>query len=657
MLGETNRGGGIDVAGLGEDGYEIRTDGDKIFIGGETAEGIYRGVTALLKAGEARGTSFDLPKDADARVPFEYPVGALTINGRDISEYVIVYPEDASRSVMTGVDDLVKYIEKTCGAHLETTTERTSPAIVVDQTKVLAEGAYNDNEESYSVRSEGDDIVITGSPVRGAMYGCYAFLEKCIGWYFLTPVVDYIEKTDRLDVSGVDLNYTPYFEYRSNYWQGPMSSAAFCAKQQLNGLVTSEKYGGGISYSKGGAVHTMQALTNGAYDQYTQPCFNDEEIYQTVLGNVLAILEDDPDTRIISVSQNDNSNACQCEKCRAVREEEGSESGNVLRFVNRIADDVKAAGYDKVAIHTLAYAHTVQVCKITRPRDNVIIQYCTMSNCFNHPIETDGGCYAALEVPHAHYLSEWSEICSRIWVWDYGTHFTNYLNPTANYRYSVLCGNIRFFYEHGVSGLFNQGAYTSSARNGEFGEMRNFLLCEIMKDPYMTEERYYELMDIFLKGYYGQDAAPFVREYADIILTDDHDDGWLQYGGTEEFQKALRFKKYLGRMEELFRNACLATDTNYQWECADADSIQVSFLSLTWKFNTSYNSADEAGKAALREAGFAMAEKMRKYGCTVSEGVGSPKFDSPDQVTLPPSLWKKVLNGSGNYVGPGDDGD
>ncbi|MBQ3901554.1 MAG: DUF4838 domain-containing protein, partial [Clostridia bacterium] len=652
VLGETNRGGGIDPAGLGEDGYEIRTDGEKYFIGGETPEGIYRGVTALLKSGRANGNSFYLHENPDSRVPFEYPIGKLTVNGRDISEYVIVYPADASPSVMTGVNDLVKYIEKACGVRLEAGSAAPSgPAIVVDQTPVEIEGSYNFNEENYSIRSEGDNIVIKGSPVRGAMYGCYGFLEKCVGWYFLSPEVDYHEKADTVDLKDIDATYSPCFEYRENYWRGAMNSEAYSAKQQLNGNTYKEKYGGGIHYT-GGRVHTVQALTNGAYDQYTQPCFNDEEIYQTVLGNVLAILEDDPDSRIISVSQNDNGNACQCEKCQAVREEEGSESGNVLRFVNRIADDVKAAGYDRVSIHTLAYAHTVQVCKITRPRDNVLIQYCTMGNCFNHPIDTDLNCSMKENYPHEQYLTDWNGITDRIWVWDYGTHFTNYLNPTANYRYSVLCGNIRFFLEHGVSGLFNQGAYTSSPRTGEFSEMRNFLLCEIMKDPYMTEEKYYDLMDLFLRGYYGEDAAPYIRGFIDIMLTDENDDDWLQYGGTEEFAKSLRFRKYLDRMTELFRNAELATDTYYQWECADVDSVQKDFLVLTSKFLRNYGSADDAGKAAIREEGFTMAQKMRKYGLCISEGVRPPKFDSPDQVTVAPCIWKTILNSDGTPVRP-----
>ena len=105
-------------------------------------------------------------------------------------------------------------------------------------------------------------------------------------------------------------------------------------------------------------------------------------------------------------------------------------------------------------------------------------------------------------------------------------------------------------------------------------------------------------------------------------------------------------------MTELFRNAELATDTYYQWECADVDSVQKDFLVLTSKFLRNYGSADEAGKAAIREEGFTMAQKMRKYGLNISEGVRPPKFDSPDQVTVAPCIWKTILNSDGTPVQP-----
>ncbi|MBQ6678224.1 MAG: DUF4838 domain-containing protein [Clostridia bacterium] len=640
VLGATNRGG-PDASGLGKEGFEISRGKDAVFVTGETPEGVYRGAAALLKSGTVRGKSLVIPDGAFGRFPYEYPIKSLTVNGRPIADYAIVCPADASESVRTGVADLVKYVEAACGATLEVTHETRSPAIVIEPVEVPVEGSYNNNEENYSIRSEGDDLVVRGSPVRGAMYGCYALLENCVGWYFLTPEVDYIRPAESVDISGVDEVYSPPFEYRSNYWPGAIDSEEFSAKNQLNGLVYSEKYGGGIRYT-GGAVHTMQALTNYEYDQSMQPCLNDETIYETVYANVKKILLAHPDARLISVSQNDNGNYCKCEKCAAVAAEEGSESGNVIRFVNRIVRDLRAEGYDKVSIHTLAYAYTVKVCK-TKPDPGVIIQYCTAENCFAHPV-TEKECFT--KGAHAENISAWSEVTSRIWVWDYGTHFSNYLDYNVNYNYRVLCGNIKYFHDHGVSGLFNQGAYTSGTRTGEFSEMRCFLLAKIMEDPDMTEERYSDLMNAFLEGYYGVDSAPFIRDYIDRMIESEKDicDGWMDYDDvTKELTRAMRLKKQLPDFEEDFTNAALLCDSAYAFECVSIDRIQFDYISLEFRFFREFGKGSEEVDREIQSEAFELYEKLKKFGITLTEGKKRPHFDGPEDITVPPSDWKLLF--------------
>ncbi|MBR7032781.1 MAG: DUF4838 domain-containing protein [Clostridia bacterium] len=637
VLGTTSRVGPVG-AGLGKDGYEISKTGEKIFITGETPDGVYRGVTALLKSGTVRGKTVYVPDGAFGRFPYEYPIGSLTVNGNPISDYVIVCPADASESVKTGVSDLVKYIEKACGATLEVTEERRPGAIVVDPVTVEIDKSCNNNEENYSIRSEGDDIVIKGSPVRGAMYGCYALLEKLIGWYFLSPEVDYIRPAEHVDISGVDEVYSPWFEYRQNRWPGAFNSEEFSAKNQINGSVYSEKYGGGIHYT-GGSVHTLQALTNYEYDQFTQPCLNDEEIYSTVYGNVKKILAEHPDARVISVSQNDNTNYCKCEKCAAVAEEEGSESGNVIRFVNRIVRDLRAEGFDEVSIHTLAYMHTVKVCK-TRPDPGVIIQYCTAENCFSHPT-WDEDCFT--KGAHAGNVAAWSEVTSRIWIWDYDTHFYNYLDYNVNYNYDVLCGNIKYFRDHGVSGIYNQGAYTTRARSGEFSEMRNFLLAKIMEDPDMTKERYSDLMNAFLEGYYGVDSAPFIRDYIDRLIASEsaYCDGWIDYDDvTKELTRAMRLKKIFPILEEDFTEAALLSDTAYGFDCVSVDRIQFDYIALELRFAREFGKGSEEIDREIQNEAFELYKKIKKYGLNLTENIKCPDFDGPEEITAPPSDWK-----------------
>ncbi len=49
---------------------------------------------------------------------------------------------------------------------------------------------------------------------------------------------------------------------------------------------------------------------------------------------------------------------CTCENCKAIDDANGAHSGTMITFVNRIAREVKSAGYDNAAIDTFACKYT-----------------------------------------------------------------------------------------------------------------------------------------------------------------------------------------------------------------------------------------------------------------------------------------------------------
>ena len=259
--------------------------------------------------------------------------------------------------------------------------------------------------------------------------------------------------------------------------------------------------GGKVTYAR--FVHTMQELVppeeyfdshpeyfalridengNGVRQNgYAQPCLTNPEVLAIAKKNVRKILASRPDADIISVSQNDNFTFCQCDKCRAVDEEEGSHAGTLLRFVNAIAEDIEK-DYPHVAVDTLAYQYTRKPPKLTKPRKNVIVRLCSIECCFSHTLD-DPSCPENRKF--AEDIVEWNKICDRIYVWDYVTDFCFYVQTFPNF--GVLRQNMRFFAEHGVKGMYPEGNY-NSPQSGEFGELRCYLLAKLMIDPMMTEE-------------------------------------------------------------------------------------------------------------------------------------------------------------------------
>ena len=89
--------------------------------------------------------------------------------------------------------------------------------------------------------------------------------------------------------------------------------------------------------------------------------------------------------------------------------------GSLLTLVNTVADEAAAAHPGRL-VSTLAYAYSAPPPRSLRPRDNVLITWCSIDACFIHAFD-DPACpdnaaqYAQLKA--------WSRIAPNLHVWDY----------------------------------------------------------------------------------------------------------------------------------------------------------------------------------------------------------------------------------------------
>ena len=290
----------------------------------------------------------------------------------------------------------------------------------------------------------------------------------------------------------------------------------------------SGKYGGSWNYGPY-FVHTLGALTETGGGASENPCLSldspeGQENYAKVIKNLRIALEADPTINIVSVSQNDINEYCQCEYCVASyayytnnqsNYEKGGTAGNLLAFVNAVAEELEA-DYPDLIIDTLAYNYTQAPPKNIVPRENVCIRVCSIRVCFMHPMSDcpdakgpNGIAWTRTALFRTDFEA-WGEICDRIFVWDYTTNFAYYIAPFCNF--GSMRENMRYYHENGVRGMFPQG--NSQSISGEFGELRAYLLAKLMWNPYMSEEEYYMHMDEFLQAYYGAGWL-YIRLYID----------------------------------------------------------------------------------------------------------------------------------------------
>ena len=366
---------------------------------------------------------------------------------------------------------------------------------------------------------KGESLLIEGGNGRGVLYGVYRFLEEYADVRFFTPELEVCEAGPVSFSDGILIDYTPTFELRQTdwyRWAPDEERFLFATKSGVN-IISGwnhswgEELGTSLTYAPNMFVHTIGKLAelDTPYPATApNPCLTDEAVYQTVLKNVRAVLAENPTARILSVSQNDNEKHCSCDNCKAIENEEGSASGPLIRFVNRIAEAI-AEEYPDVTIDTLAYKYTQKAPKVTKPADNVCIRLCTITCHFNHPLDTTAcsTCQAFCKD-----LVAWSEICDNIYVWDYTTNYSYYLATFPNFH--VLRENMKFFAEHNVKGVYEQG--NASGPSGEFGELRAYLIGKLLMDPYMTKSEYYAHMDEFLAAYYGE-GWQNIRQYINTL--------------------------------------------------------------------------------------------------------------------------------------------
>ena len=362
--------------------------------------------------------------------------------------------------------------------------------------------------DGYRIRiADENTLELVGDYHRGMMYAVYDFLRIYAGARFFTPTIETLGEGDI--VVDKDTEYAPTFESRGMYFPKYVNDTYWATKNHISCGIGPE-FGKAISGYSAGGIHTFEKFSG--VPQEKQPCLSDPEVLKKAIAWVRDVIAKNPDARSVSVTQNDNVKGyCTCEKCAAVDAEEGSHAGTLIRFVNAIAEDI-CKDYPDMLIETFAYYYTQKAPKLTKAHPNVYIRICSMCNCFSHSID-DSSCPANRQFHQD--VDDWYNVVGikRMHVWDYVANFAGYVHPNPNFI--TIRDNMRYYAEHNVKQIGPQGAW-DSYNFAEFGELRFYLLAQLMWNPYMDASEYYRHMDEFLEAYYGA-GWRYIRYFIDWI--------------------------------------------------------------------------------------------------------------------------------------------
>ena len=478
---------------------------------------LLRTKTVFAKGGEQDTTS---PFTAGRRVEhFLFERGS--------SDYTILVGSQASESEKWAANELRHWLQEVGGAKLEVRSgdspQTTDKVIVLGWNshaqKLLGPDGPppSAEDESFTYRSVGPALLIWGGKERGTMYGVMSFLERELGVRFYTPKVTVTPKKERYSFTWLNYSEKPGVRVRNDFYYEAFEPI-WAARNRINGAMGYRKQPGGVECYWG--VHTFypfvppeeffkehpeyySQLNGRRTADRAQLCLSNPDVLRIVTERLKKKIRELPEYLIYDVSQNDWSNPCECGPCQAIVDREGSQSGPVIHFVNQVADSIKAEFPNKF-VGTLAYSYTRKPPRTLKPRENVVVRFCSIECCFAHEFVK-----CPKNESFVKDMKGWAAIASHIYIWDYVVNFSHYIMPYPNFR--VLAPNMQFFRDHKAIGIMEQASYQS--RGGEFAELRAYLLARLLWNP---EAQVEPILNDFMHGYYGR-AGQHVRAYFDLL--------------------------------------------------------------------------------------------------------------------------------------------
>ena len=454
---------------------------------------------------------------------------------------VITLASDAIPTEITAAHQLQKYLQQITGNTLpvkkESQVPDNAPQILVGNSTrakvLLPDIDWNHlGRDTIIIKTVGNKLILAGQRPRGSLYAVYQFLQDVTGCRWWTPTENTIPHNPQLKIPPLNIIYTPPFYYRQMHvvgfsWENdPEFQTIF--HQDGQHQIQDVSWGG--HYSILGFVHTFYKLippkkyfsehpewfSDPANNdlpctpQSTMPnasnsqlCLSAPGLVDEMAKNALALIDQNPDAGIISISENDNTHYCRDAKDVELYNREGSWSGPTLQFVNAVAEKIYEK-YPDFIVETLAYHGSEKPPKTIRPAKNVMIRLAPLGADFGHPLDSDWN------KDVRDNLLNWQKIAPQLFIWSYATNFHYYMMPHPNWNF--IANDLRFFAANNVKGVYVEGDNRSKGV-GDFVQLRAWFTGKLLWNPQLDQD---QLMDEFLKGYYGV-AGPYLKNYIQLV--------------------------------------------------------------------------------------------------------------------------------------------
>ena len=642
---------GIDMTDFENDGYIIRTTDHETVVAGKTAEGLDMAVRRFAKAYEkGEADDFNVAYHEGHRIEH------LTVAGNDISTYTVVTVPDTNTNAYFGATELVRLVEIACGVRMPISTES-----VAGHKFVFTESDDPElKDDGYRYEVKNGDVLFTVAKRRGSMNGVWRFLDKELGWDGLIYGDAVLAEADHVDVpEGTKRAETPAFAYYTCY-------------EELHSKVYSNPKGSPANAAQNGygtlpvACHGLQTYRFCEEDYGArQICYMDETRYQECLENVTVYVENHltdgnglhlewigKEFRYVDIAQGDTQTFCNCKECRRVFKEEGGNSGAVVRFANRLSEEINDLfpSDEGIAFLIFAYCGTNQAPAVTKPNDYIWVSFCYDGNCSNHRMdgtECTGKVYLGARegrdnILYNEWLSSWSAVTDKIYVWYYDL-------DTVLKQYNVfsnLLYDMQYLRDHNVQGVFWQ------CQNHGLGcqYIQHMVANELNWDTYMSEDEYEELICRVLKKEFGDGWEEMRQYFRNQSYAQSLVDCWHCWGEHMRLFEEGYVTAHFDENFDHFEEAIALADSRMQERQAEILSIHCLYEGAYAGYKSAYLAQDQEKIDFWCSVYDLMVERMNANGFNVTAIATTDGARSAHCTDLLHEVWTKLVLAD-NYYG------
>ncbi len=490
------------------------------------------------------------------------------------SDYAIVYTPGVSDVVVKGCQDLQYFIGLSSGCQLEVLPEteftwsESLKVISVGETALMRAAGLSIPEE---MKSEGFRIVTKGNSVflmgkrTGARNAVYEFLKRVMDWECYAADEIVFTKNTTLPLLNFDITDIPDINYRVQPY-GALKDVAL-------GFPDRQEFFRRLRYNTEDDLwmdidgvpwhNTFAYLPPEIYkaehpkwysDDGLQLCYyahGDEKeaelMFDTFMKKFISVVEKYPERDSITITHRDYDTWCTCPACRADFDKYGTDSGNMIKFCNKVSDAYEAYKAEKgierdINICFFAYFKAenapvrwegnrwVPIDEDIICRDNVFVYYAPISASYSVSM------YEPVNRKYHEIMDKWQAVSRRTYYWIYSTNFTEYLMPFNSFN--SMQENYMFGTQYSAEYLFDNAQYNIISSTG-WSNLKIYLNGKLL---WNCLEDSTVLTDNFFKNYY-KDASVEMQKmfnYYRIHVTHLEDD--LGLGGA--INQPIVQKKY-----------------------------------------------------------------------------------------------------------------